>query len=189
MALALNGFLVWCSGRIEILQCVFRVIKGKPNHTSLQDRMYRGSLTEEGGKQEWEWQTAKAVSGEYYKWWKQTLALGKQLEIRTDTKTAGLSLTKSSGQSGSLAGGVGACERVTVVEYLPTVQEPQEMWIQSLHWEDPLEEGMATHCSILAWRISRTEAPGRLRSIGSQRVVHDWSNLAYMHQAVSTRSI
>ena len=97
----------------------------------------------------------------------------KQLGMRTDTKTAGLSLTKSSGQSDSLAGGVGACERVTVVEYLPAVQEPQEMWIQSVHWEDPLEEGMATHCSILTWRISWTEAPSRLQSIGSQRVVHD----------------
>ena len=39
--------------------------------------------------------------------------------------------------------------------------------------EDPLEEGMATHCSILAWRIPRTEEPGRLRSTGLQRVRHD----------------
>ena len=41
--------------------------------------------------------------------------------------------------------------------------------------------GTATHCSILAWRIPWTEEPGRLRSIGSQRVGHDWSNLAHMH--------
>ena len=47
------------------------------------------------------------------------------------------------------------------------------MWVQSLGWKDPLEEGMATHSSILAWRIPRTEEPGRLRSIGSQRVRHD----------------
>ena len=39
--------------------------------------------------------------------------------------------------------------------------------------EDPLEEGMATHCSILAWRIPRTEEPGGLRSTGLQRVRHD----------------
>ena len=39
--------------------------------------------------------------------------------------------------------------------------------------KDPLEEGMATHSSILAWRIPRTEEPGRLQSIGSQRVGHD----------------
>ena len=47
-----------------------------------------------------------------------------------------------------------------------------------LGWEDPREEGMATHSSILAWRISWTEEPGRLWSIGSQTVGHDWSNLA-----------
>ena len=42
-----------------------------------------------------------------------------------------------------------------------------------LHWEDPLEEGMATHSSILAWRTPWTEEPGGLQSIGSPRVVHD----------------
>ena len=48
-----------------------------------------------------------------------------------------------------------------------------ETWVQSLGWEDPLEKGMATHSSILAWRIPRTEEPGGLVSIGSQRVGHD----------------
>ena len=43
----------------------------------------------------------------------------------------------------------------------------------TLDWEDPLEEEMATHSSILAWRIPWTEAPGRLQSIGVQRVRHD----------------
>ena len=47
--------------------------------------------------------------------------------------------------------------------------------------EDPLEEGMATHSSILAWRIPCTVEPGGLWSIGSQRVRHDWSDLAHMH--------
>ena len=42
----------------------------------------------------------------------------------------------------------------------------QEMWVQSPGWEDPLEEGMATHCSILAWRIPWTEEPGGLQSMG-----------------------
>ena len=42
------------------------------------------------------------------------------------------------------------------------------MWVQSLGWEDPLEEGTATHSSILAWRISWTEEPGRIQSMGSQ---------------------
>ena len=44
---------------------------------------------------------------------------------------------------------------------------------QSLDWEDPLEKGMATHSSILAWRIPWTEEPGKLLSMGSQRVGHD----------------
>ena len=48
-----------------------------------------------------------------------------------------------------------------------------QIWVQSLGQEDPLEEGMATHSSILAWRIPQTEEPGGLQSIGSQRVGHD----------------
>ena len=55
------------------------------------------------------------------------------------------------------------------------------MWVGSLGWEDPLEEGMATHSGILAWRIPRTEEPGGLQSMGSQRVRHDGSDLACMH--------
>ena len=47
------------------------------------------------------------------------------------------------------------------------------MWVQPLGREDPLEEGMATHSSILAWRTPWTEEPGGLRSTGSQRVRHD----------------
>ena len=47
------------------------------------------------------------------------------------------------------------------------------MRVQSLGWEDPLEESMATHSSILAWRIPRTEEPGGLQSIGLQRVQHN----------------
>ena len=49
----------------------------------------------------------------------------------------------------------------------PAMQEPQETWIQSLGWEDALEEGMATHSSILPWRIPWTEEPGGLQSMGS----------------------
>ena len=49
----------------------------------------------------------------------------------------------------------------------------QEMWVRSLDWEDPMEEGVATHSSILAWRIPWTEEPGGLQSMGSQRVGHD----------------
>ena len=48
----------------------------------------------------------------------------------------------------------------------------QETWVQSLGQEDPLEKGMATHSSILAWIIPWTEEPGRLESMGLQRVEH-----------------
>ena len=59
------------------------------------------------------------------------------------------------------------------VKNLPAMQETQETWIQSLGWEDPLKEGMATQSSILAWRTPWTEEPVRLQSMGSQRVAHD----------------
>ena len=48
-----------------------------------------------------------------------------------------------------------------------------ETWVQSLGWEDPLEKGMATHSSTLAWKIPWMEEPDRLQSMGSQRVGHD----------------
>ena len=57
-----------------------------------------------------------------------------------------------------------------MVKNLPAMRET---WIQSLGWEDPLEKGKATHSSILAWRIPRTEEPGRLQSMWSQRVRRD----------------
>ena len=53
-----------------------------------------------------------------------------------------------------------------VVKNLPAMRET---WLPSLGWEDPLEEGMATHSTILAWRIPGTEEPGGLQSLGSQR--------------------
>ena len=52
---------------------------------------------------------------------------------------------------------------------------------RSLHQEDPLEGDMATHSSILAWRIPWTEEPSRLWSIGLQRIRHNWSDLAHTH--------
>ena len=51
----------------------------------------------------------------------------------------------------------------------------QETWVPSLDQEDPLEKGMATHSSTLAWRIPWAEDPGRLQSMGLQRVRHDWA--------------
>ena len=57
-----------------------------------------------------------------------------------------------------------------MVKNLPAIQET---WVRSLSQEDPLEKGMATYCSILAWKIPRTEDPVGLPSMGSQRVGHD----------------
>ena len=56
------------------------------------------------------------------------------------------------------------------VKRLPTMRET---WVQSLGGEDSLEKEMATHSNILAWKIPWTEEPGRLQSMGSQRVGHD----------------
>ena len=57
-----------------------------------------------------------------------------------------------------------------MVKNLPAVEET---WVQSLDQDDPLEKGMATHSSILAWRVPWTEEPGGLQSMGLQKVRHD----------------
>ena len=59
-----------------------------------------------------------------------------------------------------------------MVKRLPAMQET---WVQSLGRENPLEKEMATHSSIVAWKIPWTEKPGSLQSMGSQRVGHDWA--------------
>ena len=69
----------------------------------------------------------------------------------------------------------------SVVKNPPAVHET---WIRSLSQEDPLRKGMATHSNILAWRISWTEEPGGLQSMGSQSVEHDWES----NQVISTHS-
>ena len=61
----------------------------------------------------------------------------------------------------------------SVVKNLPAIQETQETWVQSLGREDPLEEEMVTHSSILAWDIPWAEEPGGLQSVGSKRVRHE----------------
>ena len=61
----------------------------------------------------------------------------------------------------------------SVVNNLPAMQKLKETQVRSLGQEDPLEKCMATHSSILAWRIPRTEEPVGLQSMGSQRVGHD----------------
>ena len=66
-----------------------------------------------------------------------------------------------------------------LVKNLPAILE---IWVRSLGWEDPLEKGTTTHSSILAWRIPWTEEPGRLQSMGSQRVRHNWTNFTSLLQ-------
>ena len=60
-----------------------------------------------------------------------------------------------------------------VAQMVKNLSAIQETWVQSLNQEDPLEKGMATYSSILAWRIPWREKPGELQSMGSQRVRHD----------------
>ena len=67
---------------------------------------------------------------------------------------------------------IAASQVALVVKNLP-IQKIQELGVGSLGQEDPLEKGMATHSSILAWRIPQMEEPGGLQSMGSQRVRHN----------------
>ena len=69
----------------------------------------------------------------------------------------------------------------SVTKNLSGMQETQETGVLSLSKEDPLEEEMAAHSSILAWEIPWTEEAGGLQSMGSQRVRHDCSDRAHVH--------
>ena len=62
-----------------------------------------------------------------------------------------------------------------VAQRLKCLPPMRETWVWFLGWEDPLEKEMVTHSGILAWKIPWTEKPGRLQSMGSQRVRHDWA--------------
>ena len=66
--------------------------------------------------------------------------------------------------------GKNLCATHMVAQMVKNLPAMQETWVPSLGREDPVEEHMATHSSILAWRIPLTEEPGRLQSTGSQRV-------------------
>ena len=88
-----------------------------------------------------------------------TVVLEKTLESPLDSKRASL-----------------------VAQRLKRLPAMWETWVLSLGREDPLEKEMATHSSILAWRIPWTEEPGGLQPTGSQRVGHDWSTLLTSNQ-------
>ena len=69
-----------------------------------------------------------------------------------------------------------------MVKNLPVMWE---IWVRFLGWEDPLEKGMATHFSILAWRIPWTEEPGRLQSMGLQKVTKDWVTFTFTKHTIN----
>ena len=73
-----------------------------------------------------------------------------------------------------------------MVKHLPTIRETR-VW--SLDQEDPLEKEMATHSSTLSWKIPWTEEPGRLQSMGSKRVGHDWETSLFTFTMLTTVSI
>ena len=74
-------------------------------------------------------------------------------------------------------------ELALMVKHLPAVWDTQ---VQSLAWEDPLEKEMATHSSTLAWKFPRTEEPGRLQSMGSQR---GWTERLHFHFVLTKQLI
>ena len=74
-----------------------------------------------------------------------------------------------------------------MVENLPAVWETQEAWVQSLSQEDPLEKEMATHSSVLAWRIPWREEPGGLQSMGLQRSQDRTEELNYKNKSSRER--
>ena len=75
----------------------------------------------------------------------------------------------------------------SVLKNPPAMRETQETQGWSLSREDPLEEGMVTHSSILAWRVPWTEEPSGLQPMGSQRDLHDWSGWAHMHECSAAK--
>ena len=83
------------------------------------------------------------------------------------------SLKASRHQSTSFPSFSGLFWATLVVQIVKNPSAVQEIWVQSLGWEDSLEKVMATHSSILAWKIPWTEKPGGLQSMGSQRAGHD----------------
>ena len=82
-----------------------------------------------------------------------------------------------------------------IILVLPLVQQVknlpalQETWVESLGWGDPLEKDMTTYSSVLAWRIPWTEEPGRLKSMGSQRVGHDLATKEQRRRKTKTKSL
>ena len=77
--------------------------------------------------------------------------------------------------------------RAQLVKNLPAMQETQETWVLFLGQEDPLEEDMATHSSILGWKIPWTKKPDGLHARGLQRVGHNWETNTFTFQGIKRR--
>ena len=97
-----------------------------------------------------------------------------------------------SGEGRSLEEGLGHLLQYSwaslVAQLVKNLPAMWETWVWALRWEDPLEEGMATHSSILAWRTLWTKEPDRLQSMGSQRVRHDRAtSAAHVHICTQCR--
>ena len=119
--------------------------------------------------------TTTWMNGSETQWW----AKEAKRDINSSIHTGKVILFWGKEQNKTKPGTVvasGNCD--SDVKCLPTMQETQ-VW--SLGWDDPLEKEMATHSSILAWRIPWTEEPGGLQSMGLQRVGHDWVTNIHTH--------
>ena len=100
-------------------------------------------------------------------WWAIVHGVAEGQTRLSDTGSGSLSNTDGAGAPTTCS-----LENLSITHSGPSSQVPH-LWVQPLGWEDPLEKEMATHSSILAWRILWTEEPGGLQSMGSQRVGHD----------------
>ena len=117
------------------------------------------------------------------KWWKEIETKGTLIDGR---KKFSLCVMGTVEKTGWLSLSWESLQWLVAQNFEQVAKNPpvmQEMQVWSLGQEDPLEEGMATHCSILVWRIPWTEEPDRLQSIGLQTVGHDWGDLACLHGA------
>ena len=129
-------------------------------------------------------------------WWSTKWPYQKVVTDQIFKKNLNVSIYLQSGlnvgeQALTCTGSVRYCKASQVAQWAKNpleIQEMQETWAWSLGWEDPLEEGMAAHASILAWRIPRTEEPEELQSTGLQKVRHDWSDWAHAHTNTHTHT-
>ena len=110
-------------------------------------------------------------------YWKQDFGSPPEIEVRSWQWDCWILATRPPGRATLVA---------QIVKNLPAMQET---WVWSLGQEDPLEKGMATHSSILAWKIPETEEPGRLQSMGLQRVGHFWATNTHRPPVVSDKAL